>query len=405
MKDWILTRVKGDPIVWSVVFVLSMLSLLAVYSASSSLAYRQMHHNTEYYLVRQMVLIGGSIGAMWATHRIDYRYYATMSKVALWLSVPLLLLTWQYGLKLNEASRWLHIPLINKSFQPSDLAQLALLIRLAHMLAKQQTQVMRFRSYLPMLAWSGLISALIALTNFSGAVLVFGTCLVLMYVGRIPIKYLCVIIFVGILAGGGALAIGQRRGTAVKRIELFLKGEVSFQVEQAYIAIATGGLTGKGPGNSTQRNFLPHPYSDFIYAILIEEYGLVGGIFVLLLYLIILYRAVCVLPEATSYYGGLLAMGIGLLLVFQALLNMAVAVGLGPVTGLPLPLVSMGGTSLLFSGIGLGILLSVSQGSIETEFLTLKHERSGVPYNSYKKSRVQQQLHKAAAPATRYINA
>ncbi|HLP34590.1 MAG TPA: FtsW/RodA/SpoVE family cell cycle protein [Amoebophilaceae bacterium] len=403
MKDWILTRVKGDPIVWSVVLVLSTLSLLTVYSASSSLAYRQMNHNTEYYLVRQMVLIGASLAAMWIAHRIDYRYYATMSKVALWLSVPLLLLTWKYGLKLNEASRWLHIPLINKSFQPSDLAQLALLIRLAHMLARQQTQVMRFRSYLPMLAWSGLISGLIALTNFSGAVLVFGTCLVLMYVGRIPIKYLCIIVFSGILAGGSALAIGQRRGTAAKRIEHFLKGEISFQVEQSYIAIATGGLTGKGPGNSTQRNFLPHPYSDFIYAILIEEYGLVGGVFVLLLYLIILYRAVCVLPKATSYYGGLLAIGISLLIVFQSLLNMAVAVGLGPVTGLPLPFVSMGGTSLLFSGIGLGILLSVSQGNIETEFLTLKKERSGIPYNCYKKRRVQP-LDKVAA-ATGYLNA
>lgn len=372
--------------IWGVVFVLSFLSILTVYSASSSLAYRQMQNNTEYYLLRQAMLIGAGLCAMWLAHRIDHRYYAAMAKAGLWISIPLLLITWKYGLKLNEASRWLNIPLINKSFQPSDLAQLALIIRLSHMLAKQQKKITCFRSScLPMLTWSGLISGLIALTNFSGAILLFGTCLVLMYIGRTPVKYLLIVVLSGGLAGGGALAFGQRGGTAAKRIESFLKGEVSFQSEQSYIAIATGGLTGKGPGNSTQRNFLPHPYSDFIYAILIEEYGFIGGVLVLLLYLILLYRATALLSTSKSYYSGILAVGLTLLLVFQALLNMAVAVGLGPVTGLPLPFVSMGGTSLLFTGIAIGILLSITQGPIDKELIALKKEVAGIRYNKFKK--------------------
>lgn len=387
MNQFIKAKLKGDPIIWGIAFVLSSLSILTVYSASSSLAYRQMHHNTEYYLLRQTLLIGAGLFAMWLSHRIDYCYYAAIAKVALWMSIPLLLVTWQYGIKLNEASRWLNIPFINKSFQPSDLAQLALIIRIAHMLAKQQKHITCFRSAcLPMLTWSSLISGLIALTNFSSAILLFGTCLVLMFIGRIPIKYLLIIVLSGILVAGGALIWGQRSRTTIKRIENFLKGDLSFQAEQSYIAIATGGLVGKGPGNSTQRNFLPHPYSDFIYAILIEEYGLIGGIFVMVLYLILLYRAIALLPTATSYYGGILATGISLLLVFQALLNMAIAVGLGPVTGLPLPFVSMGGTSLVFTGMALGILLSISQGEIDTELPILKKEVAGIRFNRYKKT-------------------
>ncbi|WP_243517415.1 MULTISPECIES: FtsW/RodA/SpoVE family cell cycle protein [unclassified Candidatus Cardinium] len=387
MKQLIQEKLKGDPIIWAIAFLLSSLSILTVYSASSSLAYRTMHYNTEYYLFRQTLLIGAGLAAMWLSHRFDYRYYAAIAKAALWLSIPLLLVTWRYGLKLNEASRWLNIPFINKSFQPSDLAQLALIIRMAHMLAKQQKNITCFKTAcLPMLTWSGLVSGLIALTNFSSAILLFGTCLVLMFIGRIPIKYLFIIVLTGTLVVGGSLLWGQRGGTAIKRIERFLKGDLSFQTEQSYIAIATGGLTGKGPGNSTQRNFLPHPYSDFIYAILIEEYGLIGGLFVMVLYLVLLYRAIALLPTATSYYGGILAIGISLLLVFQAILNMAIAVGLGPVTGLPLPFVSMGGTSLLFTGVALGILLSISQGTIDTELINLKKEVAGIRYNKYKKN-------------------
>ena len=384
MKVWVKNNLKGDPMIWGIVIVLAIISVLTVYSASSSLAYRQMRSNTEYYLLKQSILILLSFFAMWITHKIDYRYYAGIAKGALWISIPLLLVTWKYGVNLNEASRWVTIPGINKSFQTSDLAQLALIIRMASMLAKKKKYINSFRfACLPMLAWSGLICGLIALTNFSAAILLFGTCIFLMYIGNIPVKYVAMLAVVGILTGSVALLLGQRGSTALSRIVNFVQGDISFQAEQAYIAIATGGIYGKGPGKSSQRNFLPHPYSDFIYAILIEEYGLIGGIFVLLLYLMLLFRGMQSLSTSHTYYGGMLSFGLSLLVVLQAVLNMAVAVGLGPITGLPLPFVSMGGTSLLFTGIALGIMLSISEGGIDPNIDLIKYPL--YKRNAYKK--------------------
>ena len=214
-----------------------------------------------------------------------------------------------------------------------------------------------------MLLWCGAICGLIALSNMSTAMMMFATCLLLMYIGRVPLKYLAMLMLVGILAISLALAFGQRLGTFTNRIKSFLDPqEVPFQLEQSYIAISTGGITGKGPGNSTQRNFLPHPYSDFIFAIIIEEYGLIGGVGVLALYLMLLYRGMITVANSQGAFGGLLSAGLCFLIVIQALINMGVAVGLGPITGLPLPLLSMGGTSLLFTGISIGIILSVSRG-------------------------------------------
>lgn len=364
----ITTWFKGDPVIWGIMLFLSILSILTVYSAASSLAYRQMQGNTEYYLIKHSVLIFSSLGVMWMAHRIDYRYYAGLSKLALWISVPLLLLTWRYGLTLNEASRWLTIPVLNKTFQPSDLAQLALIASLANMLAKQQHNIEDWQEALmPMLVWCGVICGLIALTNLSAAILLFFTCMLVMYLGRVPMRYLAMLTAIGLVTGGIAIQVGQRGETAVSRLKAFSNNELSFQTEQSYIAIATGGLYGKGPGNSQQRNFLPHPYSDFIYAILVEEYGLVGGVAVVLLYLALLYRGIRNVSRSNRAYGGLLAAGLSFSLVLQAMVNMGVAVGLGPVTGLPLPFVSMGGTSLLFTGIAVGIILSVSRGDIDED--------------------------------------
>ncbi|MBY0424518.1 MAG: FtsW/RodA/SpoVE family cell cycle protein, partial [Cytophagales bacterium] len=192
------------------------------------------------------------------------------------------------------------------------------------------------------------------------------TCMLLMFIGRVPLKYLGMLIIVGLVAGALALAVGQRMGTAVSRIKAFMDPkEIPFQLEQSYIAIATGGVLGKGPGNSTQRNFLPHPYSDFVYATIVEEYGLIGGVIILFLFLVLLYRGMITVANSERAFGGLLSAGLSFALVIQALINMAVAVGLGPITGLPLPLLSMGGTSLLFTGISLGIILSVSRGEVE----------------------------------------
>jgi cell division protein FtsW len=365
-NQWLRHNLKGDPFIWAIMFVLAILSILAVYSAASSLAYRKMQGNTEYYLTKHSLLMLSSLGAMWVAHKIDYRYYAGLAKLALWISVPLLLLTWRYGLTLNEASRWLTIPVIDKAFQPSDLAQLALIASLANMLAKRQHSMSNVQETLvPMLVWCAVICGLIALTNLSSALLLFLTCILLMYIGRMPIRYLIALMTIGLMVGIIVMRVGQRGETALSRLKIFTQDVLPFQTEQAYIAIATGGLYGKGPGNSQQRNFLPHPYSDFIYAILIEEYGLMGGVVVVLLYLVLLYRGIRNVSQSNRAYGGLLSAGLSFALVLQAVVNMGVAVGLGPVTGLPLPFVSMGGTSLLFTGIAVGIILSVSRGDID----------------------------------------
>ena len=257
--------------------------------------------------------------------------------------------------------------MINQVFQPSDLAKLALITNLAAMLSKRQQNIEDIKeSHIPMLLWSGLICALIALTDLSSAALLFITSLLILFIGRLPIRYLFMLLFVGLLAGAIAFSIGQRGTTVASRLKEYLDPtEIPFQAKQSYIAITTGGITGKGPGNSDQRNFLPHPYSDFIFAIIIEEYGLAGGIIVVLLYLALLYRGMLTASKSDRAFGGLLSAGLSFALVLQAMINMGVAVGLGPITGLPLPLISMGGTSLLFTGLSLGIIISVSKGETE----------------------------------------
>jgi cell division protein FtsW len=252
------------------------------------------------------------------------------------------------------------------------LAKLALIASIAGMLARRQNNIKDFKStFVPVIIAIGLICGLIALANFSTAILLLITCLLIMFIGRVPVKYLAMVLMVGALGLTAAGFIGQRGATLVSRVEDFMnKDEIPFQAEQSYIAIATGGIGGKGPGNSEQRNSLPHPYSDFIYAIIIEEYGMIGGFSVLFLYLALLYRGMRIVANSDKAFGGLLSAGLSFALVIQALVNMAVAVGLGPITGLPLPLLSMGGTSLVFTGISLGIILSVSRGDHQDESQT-----------------------------------
>jgi len=363
IKEWANDNLKGDPVIWFIVFLLSMFSILVVYSATGSLAYKMMGGDTEYYLFKHTILVMLSLGVMWLAHRLDYRYYSKISKLALIISVPLLIYTWLFGNNINEASRWITIPLINQAFQPSDLAKLALIVALASMLAKRQQDIEDFqKAVIPMLIWIGVICGLIAMSNFSTAILLFGTCMLILFIGRVPVKYLAMLMLIGVVAGGVAMAVGQRGSTALSRIDDFVKSETPFQAKQAFVAIASGGFFGKGPGQSEQRNVLPHPYSDFVYAIIIEEYGFVGGMAVLLAYLALLYRGMLAAANSERTYGGLLSAGLSFALVMQALVNMGVAVGLAPITGLPLPLISMGGTSQLFTGLALGIILSVSRG-------------------------------------------
>jgi len=364
IKIWLKENLKGDPVIWFVVLLFSLLSIAVVYSATGTLAYKMMQGNTEHYLLKHSMFMFLGLVSMWVAHKVDYRYYARISRIALIISLPLLVFTWKFGSNINEASRWFTIPIINQSFQPSDLAKFALISSLASMLAKRQQNIEDIKETLiPILAWVGTICCAIALSNLSTASMLFATCMLLMFIGRVPVKYLMMLMVVGALALAVALAVGQRLETAISRIQSFTASkEIPFQAEQSYIAIANGGVLGQGPGKSITKNVLPHPYSDFIYAIIIEEYGLMGGFAVLILYLVILYRGMVTVANSERAFGGLLSAGLSFSLVIQAMINMGVAVGLGPITGLPLPLLSMGGTSLLFTGVSIGIILSVSRG-------------------------------------------
>jgi cell division protein FtsW len=372
--------IKGDKVIWIVVIILCIFSLLAVYSSTGTLAYRKQHGNTEYYLFKHFMILAFGLGLMYITHLIKYTYYSRISQIGLFLTFPLLLLTLISGTNLNDANRWLTVPIVNLTFQSSDVAKLFLIMYLARVLSKKQELVQDFRKgFLPVIIPVVIVTILILPANFSTAAILFVTCMVLMFIGRISMKYMLSLVGMGIIAivmiftlSKSFPALFPRGTTWVARIDHFInkqeaEPDATYQVDQAKIAIVQGGILGKSPGKSTQRNFLPHPYSDFIFAIIIEEYGLVGGSFVLLLYLILFYRVIRIASRSKGNFGTLLSIGIGFSLVFQAFINMAVAVNLFPVTGQTLPLVSMGGTSIWFTCISIGIILSVSRvADIET---------------------------------------
>lgn len=362
-KTWADKNLQGDRVIWAVVFALSLISILVVYSSIGTLAYKRTA-SPESYLLKHTFMVCLGLTAMWFAHKIDYRYYSKISRLALWISVPLLIYTFTNGTTINDAARWITLPIINTSFQPSDFASLALIINLASMLSKKQQNIDDIKEALiPVLVWCGVICGLIALTNLSTAMLLFATCMLVMFIGRVPVKYLAMLVLVGLLAGAVALKFGVRGETAKNRILSFVNGtELPFQAKHGRIAVATGGIFGKGPGNSDQRNILPHPYSDFVYAIVIEEYGMIGGGVVLILYLILLHRGMNAAYNSERAFGGLLSAGLSFDLVCQAMVNMGVVVGLGPITGQPLPLISMGGTAMVFTGLSVGIILSVSRG-------------------------------------------
>ena len=307
--NWIETYFKGDRIIWMVVMLLSLMSLMAVYSSTGTLAYKYQEGNTEYYLFKHGIIVFLGFGIMYFTHLVKYTFYAKVSRIAIFLAIPLLLLTLLTGTNLNEASRWLTLPVINLSFQTSDLAKIALLLYVARSLSKKQDNIKDFKSaFLPVILPVCIICGLILPANFSTAAVLFSTCLVLMFFGRINFKYILSLVGIGILGLGLFLMIASfsgyegRIGTWKKRIENFSNGndQGNYQTQQAKIAIASGGIFGKGPGQSTQRNFLPHPYSDFIFAIIIEEYGFMGGLVIVVLYLLLFYRAV-VLYQFTAF--------------------------------------------------------------------------------------------------------
>lgn len=351
---------------WIIIIVLSLWSLLAVYSSVGTLAYKE-GKGTEIYLVKHTLLIIGGFALMYFSHLLDYRWYAGISKILMAITIPLLLYTLIFGNTINEANRWVTIPVINQTFQTSDLAKLALITFLARTLTRKQENIKDVKkAFLPIMGSVCIIFVLIAPANLSTALMLFGVSVLLLVIGRISLKqiaYVCMgVMFLLFLV----VMLGPRRDTYVSRVQTYMSGEdadsdKSFQSDHAKIAIASGGLFGKGPGNSTQRNVLPHPYSDFIFAIIVEEYGAVGGFVLVCLYVALMFRCIRIVTLSPKAFGALLAAGLGFSLTLQALGNMAVAVGLGPVTGIPLPLVSMGGTSILFTSIAFGIILSVSR--------------------------------------------
>ncbi|MBO2522350.1 MAG: cell division protein FtsW [Bacteroidetes bacterium] len=364
---------QGDKVIWVVVAILTFISLLTVYSASESVANRSYNGNNAFVLLRHAVMLLLGLACMFGASRINYKMYSKLLLLLFWIAIPLLIYTLFFGKNLNHAQRVIGIAGV--TFQTSDLAKIALIGFLARVLTLRRDELDDFkelgiRVMLPILVIVGLIFP----ENFSTAAMLFATCIVMMFLSKVKMKYIFGFIGIIMLAGGifmlvsFAFAKDNRSATWVNRIERFFSSSeeeaddtANFQVMQSKIAIAGGGLIGKSPGKSTQRNVLPHPYSDFIYAIVLEEYGLIGGIFVLALYLILLYRATRIILRAPQSFGGLLAMGLAFSLVMQAMVNMGVAVGLFPVTGQPLPFISMGGTSLLFTGLSIGIIISVTR--------------------------------------------
>ena len=381
---------KGDKVIWIVITALFLISLLAVYSSTGTLAYRYRSGNTSFYLFRHLKFILFGIFVILVVQRIPYTLYANIYKWFLRGAVVLLFLTLVFGTKTNSAARWLTVPGLGMTFQTSDLAKFALIMYVSRFLAlNQNSKAALEAAFKPIMIATFGICGLILPADFSTAFLLFATVWILMFVGRMPMKLLLKTIAWSI--AGLAIFImlayafldDSRIKTWENRIKhFFVEESVSeagstsdkYQINQAKIAIATGGIVGKGPGNSDQRNFLPHPYSDFIYAIIIEEYGLIGALIVLFLYLYLLHRAGTIVRKSSRTFPAMLVVGLTLSMVLQAMTNMAVAVELIPVTGQPLPLVSMGGTSILFSSVSLGIILSVST-SNEEQALQLKKEK------------------------------
>jgi cell division protein FtsW len=370
LQKRIQAELKGDPAIWMVVIVLSIFSTLAVYSASGSLVWKSDGvESTTIILFKHVARLALGVGIVYFLHLVHYRKYQTLARPLLALALLLLPLTLLVGANINQAKRWLTVPGLDVSFQTSDFAKIALVIYIARMLTQKQEYITSFKdAFLPIIIPVLLVCGLIAPANLSTALILFATSIVLMFIGRVSVKYIFLLGALGVVVFAGLLVLGElkpemvRSATWESRLTEFMtKEDGGYQVREAKTAIARGGITGVGPGNSLARNFLPYSYADFIYAIICEEYGLLGGAVILLMYLILFFRTVKLATKSPKAFGTFLAIGLSLTITVQALANIAVAVNLVPVTGLTLPLISMGGTSLFFTSIALGMILSVSK--------------------------------------------
>ncbi|MGY3791277.1 FtsW/RodA/SpoVE family cell cycle protein [Aquimarina sp. 433] len=370
----VLKNIKGDKVIWAIVALLALFSFLPVYSASSNLAYLYGDGNTFVYLVKHFAHLLLGFGIMYWVHKIPFHYFKGLSIIMIPVVIVLLLFTMAQNNTIGgaNASRWIRLPFVGVTFQTSTLAAVVLMAYVARYLSKIKDKKISFKeSLLPLWLPVFLVLMLILPANFSTAAIIFSMVIMLVFLGGYPIRYISVILGSGLLvltffiltARAFPDAFPNRVDTWVSRAENFFNDKDTpedYQIERAKIAIARGGVIGKGPGKSVQRNFLPQSSSDFIYAIIIEEWGLIGGVFLMFLYLMLLFRLVIVAHKSSDIFGKLLVVGVGLPIVFQALINMAVAVELFPVTGQTLPLVSSGGTSIWMTCMALGMVLSVS---------------------------------------------
>lgn len=391
MKGQLVDRTRGDKYIWGIVVLLSLISILVVYSATGSLAYKMYKGNTNVYLFKQVSFSLIGLLLIYFLHRINYTIFSKVATILFLVSIPLLLYTLFFGAKINDGSRWIKLPIINMTIQTSDLAKLALFMYISRLLSKKQEVIKDFKKgFIPVVTPVMIICALIMPANLSNALLTGATALLLMFIGRVSIKHILLTIGVALIPvvlivmvamftydgkqkteevkkAGVAEKVKSfgRFGTWVRRVQDFMyakDNETPYQVQQAKIAIANGSvLVGLGPGNSRQRNFLPQAYNDFIYSIIIEEYGLLGGAFMIFIYLVFLFRCIRIFRRCPYAFGAFLALGLSFTLVIQAVANMAVNVNLVPVTGVTLPLVSMGGSSFLFTCGAIGIVLSVAR--------------------------------------------
>ena len=376
MKE-LVNKLKGDRVIWSFVALLALFSFMPVFSASSNLAYiGHGNGNTLGYLLKHLGHIGCGFWIIYLIHKVPYQYYRSISKWLLPIVWVVLAITMIKGTVIGgaNASRWLQIPFVGISFQPSAFAALVLFVFVARYLSKTRENPIDFLESLKEL-WMPVFITLIFIlpSNFSTTALIFSMILMLVFIGKYPMKYIAIIVGAGVLFLTLFVLMSKvfpdsklfnRVRTWESRIENFSTNnpnEDDYQIEKAKIAIASGNFYGLGPGKSVQKNFLPQSSSDFIYAIIVEEYGLIGGLVVLLLYMLLLFRFVIASHKANTLFGKLVVIGLGFPMIFQAIINMSVAVELMPVTGQTLPLISSGGTSIWMTCIALGIIINVTK--------------------------------------------
>lgn len=386
--------------IWSIVVILSLVSVLAVYSSTGTLAYRLEQGHTGYFLLKQFSVLALGILIIYFAHRVNYTVYSRVALYGFLISIPLLIYTLLFGSHINDASRWIRLPVINLTFQTSDMAKLVLFMYMSRQLSRKQQVIKDLKKgFYPIILPVIIICLLIAPANLSTSLLLLASSMILCFIGRVRIKYILLTFLIASIPALILISVAMityhpgnanldrpgksarenlvtrveskgRIATWIHRIQSFIyarQGDIPYQVQQSKIAIANGKLFGRGPGNSEQRNFLPHPYSDFIFSIIVEEYGITGAILLLMFYLIFLLRSIRIFKRCPYAFGAFLALGLSFTLVIQALTNMAVAVNLFPVTGVTLPLVSMGGSSIWFTSLAIGIILSVSRNVEEME--------------------------------------